>query len=71
MLFTDLSTTPYSKDLKDIKKQQDNIKRLLAIMQEAFSVGIDLFSRAVSHQVSSALMSLTTVFGMGTGGPSL
>ena len=29
-----------------------------------------LFSRAASSQVSSAQMSLTTVFGMGTGGPS-
>ena len=33
-------------------------------------VGIDLFSRAVASQVSSALQSLTSVFGMGTGGPS-
>ena len=33
-------------------------------------VGIDLFSRSVSRQVSSALMSLTSVFGMGTGVPS-
>ena len=33
-------------------------------------VGIDLFSRAVSSRVSSALLSLTSVFGMGTGGPS-
>ena len=29
-----------------------------------------LFSRAVASQVSSPLMSLTSVFGMGTGGPS-
>gem|GEM_PF-5446398 len=29
-----------------------------------------LFFRAASSQVSSARMSLTTVFGMGTGGPS-
>mgnify|MGYP006945380692 CR=1 FL=1 len=34
------------------------------------SVGVDLFSRAASSQVFSALLSLTTVFGMGTGGPS-
>ena len=34
-----------------------------------FCVGIDLFSRTVSRQVSSALHSLTSVFGMGTGGP--
>ena len=36
----------------------------------SFGVGIDLFSRAASSQVSSAQMSLTSVFGMGTGGPS-
>ena len=29
-----------------------------------------LFSQAVARQVSSAYMSLTSVFGMGTGGPS-
>ena len=33
-------------------------------------VGIELFSRAASSQVSSPLQSLTSVFGMGTGGPS-
>ena len=33
-------------------------------------VGIELFSRAASRQVSSPLQSLTSVFGMGTGGPS-
>ena len=33
-------------------------------------VGIDLSSRAVASQVFSALQSLTSVFGMGTGGPS-
>ena len=33
-------------------------------------VGIFLFSRAVTSQLSSALLSLTSVFGMGTGGPS-
>ena len=32
-------------------------------------VGIDLFSRSVARQVSSAPHSLTSVFGMGTGGP--
>ena len=32
-------------------------------------VGIDLFSRAVASKVFSALHSLTSVFGMGTGGP--
>ena len=34
-------------------------------------VGIFLFFRDVTIQVSSALSSLTSVFGMGTGGPSL
>ena len=34
------------------------------------SVGVFLFSRAVASQVSSAPLSLTSVFGMGTGGPS-
>ena len=33
-------------------------------------VGTDLSSRSVSRQVFSALVSLTSVFGMGTGGPS-
>ena len=33
-------------------------------------VGNDLSSRLVSKQVFSALQSLTSVFGMGTGGPS-
>ena len=35
-----------------------------------FDVGISLFFQAVSSQVSSAPLSLTSVFGMGTGGPS-
>ena len=34
------------------------------------SVGVDLSSRAVARKVLSARTSLTTVFGMGTGGPS-
>ena len=33
-------------------------------------VGTYLFSRAAARQVSSAQVSLTSVFGMGTGGPS-
>ena len=39
-------------------------------MTAVFRVGIDLSSRSVSRQVLSALVSLTSVFGMGTGGPS-
>ena len=34
------------------------------------NVGVDLSSRDAAVQVFSALLSLTTVFGMGTGGPS-
>ena len=33
-------------------------------------VGVELSSRSVSRQVFSPLQSLTSVFGMGTGGPS-
>ena len=40
-------------------------------MQRPKCVGVDLFSRAVASQVFSAQVSLTAVFGMGTGGPSL
>ena len=36
----------------------------------AQNVGVFLFSQVVTNQVSSALLSLTSVFGMGTGGPS-
>ena len=38
--------------------------------QVVYSVGNDLSYREVALQVFSARMSLTTVFGMGTGGPS-
>ena len=38
--------------------------------QGVAGAGIDLFSQAASRQVSSALLSLTSVFGMGTGGTS-
>ena len=39
-------------------------------MQKPKCVGVDLSSRAVASQVLSAQVSLTAVFGMGTGGPS-
>ena len=39
-------------------------------MEEYINVGVFLFSQAASSQLSSALLSLTSVFGMGTGGPS-
>ena len=40
------------------------------LAQVVFCVGENLFFRTVSSQVSSAPASLTSVFGMGTGGPS-
>ena len=43
--------------------------RLLSSFELSLEVGIDLFSRHASVQVSSAQHSLTSVFGMGTGGP--
>ncbi len=47
-----------------------NNKKQIPYWVSALYVGIFLLFRAVSSQVSSALMSLTSVFGMGTGGPS-
>ena len=43
---------------------------LLRVESGSPSVGADLSSRAVTGKVFSALRSLTSVFGMGTGGPS-
>ena len=42
---------------------------LTNLLLQSSCVSVDLFSRAVSSQVFSALQSLTSVFGMGTGGP--
>ena len=39
-------------------------------MEEYIKVGISLFSRGAATQVFSAPLSLTSVFGMGTGVPS-
>ena len=48
-----------------------NIAKTPHLFRDAgFCVGIDLSSRLVTKQVFSALVSLTSVFGMGTGGPS-
>ena len=65
-----------SKNAKEtIKKPQKTAekiaKKIAALLGNYFyCVGTDLFSRAVARQVFSARRSLTTVFGMGTGGPS-
>ena len=54
------------------RERADTEKAAVPIGTTAFSdVGENLFSRAVTSQVSSAQTSLTSVFGMGTGGPSL
>ena len=47
-----------------------NTKKTL-VKTRAWSHGYVLFSQAASHQVPSALRSLTSVFGMGTGVSSL
>ena len=47
--------------------KQENKERPLFSCND---VGFDLSSRLVAKQVLSALQSLTSVFGMGTGGPS-
>ena len=47
--------------------RSEHIKKNTYKCKCSFSSGDDLLSRAASRQVSSALQSLTTVFGMGTG----
>ena len=47
-------------------KQENKIKFCFPVV----GVGFDLSSRTVASQVLLALQSLTSVFGMGTGGPS-
>ena len=51
-------------------KYIDKFKQLNRFDLAVLCVGYDLFFRLVSKQVSSAQQSLTSVFGMGTGGPS-
>ena len=53
-----------------LRKKHDETAKDRSQMTAVFRVGIDLSSRSVSRQVLSALVSLTSVFGMGTGGPS-
>ena len=47
-----------------------NKKALRNLSELSVQVGDYLFSRAVSSELSSAQVSLTSVFGMGTGGTS-
>ena len=52
----------------------DSLSLGFSQLWEAFAshadVGIELFSRTVARKVFSPLQSLTSVFGMRTGGPS-
>ena len=51
-----------------MRRSADDTKKDLTLRLSLFiDSGDVLLSRAVAHQVSSALRSLTTVFGMGTG----
>ena len=54
--------------IKPHHKMKRNAKGYKLIVPR-FCVGYDLSFRAVASQVLSALQSLTSVFGMGTGGP--
>ena len=61
-----------SNPLADFPTKQRGFERKT---RETYSVsrvcvGYELFSRAVASQVSSPLQRLTSVFGMGTGGPT-
>ena len=58
-----ISTTDAARNLQN--------KKRIPIGYPFANSGSVLLSRAVTHQVSSALKSLTTVFGMGTGVTSL
>ena len=61
---------PISKSSPPIIKPNRREKRTDDDSSVLFYVGIYLFFRAVTSQVLSAQVSLTSVFGMGTGGPS-
>ncbi len=62
----------YAQYVAKISEADQTRKNALRISSEAFfvQVGDYLFSRAVSSELSSAQVSLTSVFGMGTGGTS-
>ena len=52
------------------KKEKGPCRLARALKMGKEKAGTYLFSQVVSNQVSSALRSLTSVFGMGTGGTS-
>ena len=57
------------KERTDVR--HGKFKNKKAHSEECANVGDDLSSRAATRQVFSAQLSLTTVFGMGTGGTSM
>ena len=72
-LFATVSYKWYINDKRKQKKYRWVITHRLFIPTKLLlrGVSIDLSSRAASRQVLWAQVSLTSVFGMGTGGPSL
>ena len=60
----------YNYDQKLQKEKADCKVSLIDKRKLAASIGISLFSHPVAGALSSAPLSLTSVFGMGTGGPS-
>ena len=57
-----------SSSLEDLfRRKTDLVERSTDNVDAFFCSGDDLLSRAASRQVPSALQSLTSVFGMGTG----
>ena len=59
-----------SKLANDVVSLRTQTQKRQTVKSVFFGVGTFLFSRAAARQVSSAQVSLTSVFGMGTGGPS-
>ena len=60
-LMQSLGPSQYTKNIKNASE---------SLLKRFIQVGDYLFSRAVSSELSSAQVSLTSVFGMGTGGTS-
>ena len=71
---TDRKPAPKAADTTKARDPSQGLqakKNALRFLSERFiQVGDYLFSRAVSSELSSAQVSLTSVFGMGTGGTS-
>ena len=63
--------TKRRKKFDRVDKWDNRTKKRLPYWVAVSSVGVFLSSRAVTSQVLSTSTSLTSVFGMGTGGPSL